>query len=562
GVSQARVNALMILRLSGNLRLAYLAADALADRSAAVREQAAKTLRAMTDQYFVRERDVVGALFTDWDTTHDYQSRRQGVLTVLQEERRCLADALRIGLERFASHHRPDVLEAAMFLVDDLAPVLFGAAGGRRQPFRHAMLEVFARSQDPRLAPFFYAALDQSELRTGALDILAARQNQDFFEALFRERHRLRRAGTKKALSTLHRLSWIEPGVVAVMALPDDVQAAALEFLAALGLHEDHLFDLFRGLLDYDAPEALTEAAWLISGRRGQNATDLLNGLTHADCPEARRIARFELSRRHHQRRGRAAGAHPSSSSGWLQLVHRHRLSATFESIWEAADRLTADSYTAVGDLLIEKIPAFLAQLRQKLLAASPTDRIRAHRVMSIFQLESHFHTEVFGQADDSDELVRRLALETVGRIGNATSRRILERALDDSSPRVRRVAVEALGAAGGERSRELLSACLRDNAPAVRTEAIRALLQHREPRGVAALIESLRDPRRAHRLAALALVGRMNLSALKKQVAILAERDGNEQIRRRAQRILHLWKARIDESEVPAGRPVAKGAV
>src|SRR5207237_1315221 len=92
GQSQARVNALVIIRSALDVRHASMASDALMDRSAVVRKSAAETLRALTDLYFQRRAAVIAGLHDGTDPKDEL--RRTPALESLQQDRACLVRAL------------------------------------------------------------------------------------------------------------------------------------------------------------------------------------------------------------------------------------------------------------------------------------------------------------------------------------------------------------------------------------------------------------------------------------------------------------------------------------
>src|SRR5206468_11452099 len=125
------------------------------------------------------------------------------------------------------------------YFVEDLHATLFEHVSGRRGRCTHAMLEIFTRSADPRLAPFAYHALAYPERRPGVLGVLVSRRDQAFFEAMIRRHECALIAAVRKPLATLHQLAWLDAGIAPLMALPEELHAPAIAWIAKLGLPED-----------------------------------------------------------------------------------------------------------------------------------------------------------------------------------------------------------------------------------------------------------------------------------------------------------------------------------
>lgn len=529
GQNEARTGALILIERRRTMRLAYLASDGLIDRSTVVRQQAALSLKSLAAEFASRAPEATEI-----------------------EARRALVDALRTALDRFHAHHRTEIIEAAMCFVDDLGPDLFESRNGRRGMLTHAMLEVFGQSRSAALAPFAYEALRHNELRNGIVRSIETRQDSEFFAGMIRHRWRSRIGGTRKALKGVQRLAWLERGIAPLLALPEALHGPGVAFVSELGLPDEALLELLRGVLDQDAPQAVREAAWSLVARPTPEARGLLRLVAESPHGDAARVARFELSRRGRSTAPVAVRRRLESDGEWSSFLRRFGLEATFASFWAAAERLERTACKLEASQLARRIPDFAPELRKRLCGSFVEDRLQAHRLVAALGLHGLFENELFAQADDPDERVRVAALAAAGRMGGATARRISERALEDRSPLVRQAAVEALAVAAGDRAATMLEARCEDESPSVRAAAIRVLLMRRAPQAAQALLKTLRHPNAEHRMAALSVVERLRLSVLEAHVAIIAGRDPDPRVRSRAARIMQSF-GRAATQEKPA---------
>jgi len=558
GDPKACVNGLAIIEQNKDVSFAYLAAQALRDRSATARGRAGGTLRALVEQHLHRVAQARAALLDEQIDTEAGWERVAEAFVALGEERKELVRTLRPTVEQSIGHLHTEAVESAMLLVDDLSDVLFTAQGPRRTPLTHTLMEIFTRSDDPRLAAFAMTALGHSECRAEVLGSLARRRDTAFFAIVLEDRWRWQVPEVRKALRSLHQLAWLSDGISPLMALPERLHGAGVAFIASCALPHEVFFELMGGVLDFDSPQAAIEAVCALSRRAEPEATELLELSTGLDCAEARRIARAELQRRRRAVKSAAATGAGEGSAEWRMFLQSHALEPGFDNLWQAADWLEPASCASAGPLLFASAPGVEGLIRERLLSQVTTTRQRAHRLVAAFRLEETFATEIFAHADDSEPTTREAAVAALAHIGDATARRILERAANDADPRVRTAAVESMGVLGGDRSAVVLIAKFQDESPAVRLSAIRVLLVQRRPEAARALLDALRDGRAAHRLAALSLVGRMKLTALSAAIAHIAQSDRDEQVRMRAGRLLRAWNAPNDDAAAGAAAAAA----
>lgn len=528
GAVVAAINGLGIIEELGDIRLAYLAGAALRDRSASVRERAAQALKSLSERCL---RETQGAPMAGANGPTGPEPRQE------------LVQALRPLVEQYVGHRHSEVLDAAMLLVDDMRDLLFRHEGGRR-PLTHALLERLERAGDARHAAFAIEALVHPEFRAGIISVLSRLRDSRFFAAVLTEAPRWRRPETLKVLRGIRQLAWLESGISPLIQLPDGLHAVGVEFIAACGLPEDVFRELLRGILDFDSPAALVQTVRVLIEHGTPGMNELLEVASGVACPEAQRLARGELARR--KSAAGAGAAHPEdeTDAAWRRFLHEQGLELGFESLWGAADRLQPGQCVAGAAMAFAHLPDFVSLVRERLHHPGAAVRARAHRLIAAFRIYAAFATEIFSHADDPDWTVRTLAAEALGFVSDPTARRILERISVDSSPSVRAAAIASLTVVGGERCPQILLERCGDDVAVVRMAAVRGLLVLRRPEGARALIEALDDARNAHQLAALALVGRMHLTTLQPHVKRLAGPPHDEQVRRRASRILLDWAA------------------
>jgi len=552
---QTRQNTLDIVRLSGNPRLAYLAAHAIHDGAQRIRSDAAAALLELTLQHLARREQTLAALRESLDHTPPLLRVVAETLRVHAEEHRHLVDAVRDALEHYESHHRPEVVEAAMLLAPQLEDSLFDQASLKRGKLTHAMIELLGGELQPRFVPFIYVSLAHAEMRRRIVPRIAACRNADFFAEFIRHYWMARDARVAKNLLYIRNLEWLDGGFQTAFCLPPDAAEKLPAWILSLGLSAAQKVSFLTDCLLIDNPPANRAAVWALVDLDTPAATAALQSLLHHESQNIRDIARMETNRR-----GRAAPAPVRRASArgrpedWLLLLERANLKEEFEDFWQNHEHIHADQARAAGRHALQFIPGFATQMQIKLLSTSPSDRHRAIRLAAALHLASHFEKSIFAAANDSSPEVRTAAFEALGRIGGETSRRILERALSDAEPTPQAAAIDALDQMAARRRDVLIAPKIESPNADVRSAAVRCLLKLRIPAAAAALMKMLHDSRSDHRCAALWIVDLLKLSALTPRLLTMAGSDPDVRIARIA--------AHVSRRLTPAATPPTEPAI
>ncbi|MCZ6699060.1 MAG: HEAT repeat domain-containing protein [Planctomycetota bacterium] len=555
GKIQTRSNALRIVSKSGNVRLAYIAAHALRDASPQIRTEAGSVLLAMTEAYRRRHADTTAELCESSEAFSDCAHPIARTLDILREEREFLYTALKEGLDGFESHHRLEVVKAAMYLADGLENALFQHMSHRRGKLTHAMLEVFSKATGPHFAQFAYVAMKYKDMRGRIIAMLSTCRDSALFAEMIRYGWMGRDPEIRRALHGMRSLAWFSDQIEAVFSLPAEVAAKLPAWLLPLGLPADEKVSILNHLFMLDDEDAHRAAAWALGTIKSASSTRALNMMLESDNPEIQRIAKFELANRkrnlaHH---GDVPAGRPEE---WRELLRLARLSEEFDDFLENFERIEPTIARDAGFHAVSHIPGFSTHARVNLLGRKSADRLRALRLVLLLHVSEHFRNEILGLTRDANVEVRSAAMTAIGRVGDPTGRRILERALQDDAPTVVAAAIFGLDQMRAERREELIKPICNSEDPGARAAAIRVLLRMRLNDGATNLIYMLNDPRPRHRSAALWLVDRLQLVTLAERVTEMANGDTNQRVSRTALRVLK----RFDRlHEMTKATPVAE---
>lgn len=546
---QTRLNTLQIIRASENLRLAYLAALAMHDGAAKVRAEAAITLLGLSERYSATYAETTTALRETAD--HDAAVMKPVVetLKMLREERRYLLSALRDALESYESHHRPEILDATMIHADELEDALFKNSTLKRGKLTHAMLEilgdVFTEGSAPRsggsasYASFIYVALRYPELRRRVTALLSNHPDLDFFVEFIRRGWLARDPGNRRHLIAVRVLAWLGDGFEPAFTLPPDAAVMLPGWVGAFGLPSEQKVAILQNFLLIDNPEANRAAIWGLIQIHTPASTIALQGALEHDCPSVRRMAEYEIAHRRRLEHRQVQHARNDRPAEWAQLLKRVGLNEEFEDLWRNFEGLQPAQAQLAGRFAPEFIDGWSLQVQNKLMDPLPSERLRAVRLVGSLRLADRFRRDLFSLANDAIAEVRAAAMSALAGVGEATSRRILERGLSDDSPAVQAAAIEALDGMGALKNPATLLPKTDSEDAGVRAAAIRALLKMHVPQSAIALVTMMHDPRVEHRCTALWIVDQMRLSAVSSRVRDLAEHDKDPRVARTAQQVL-----------------------
>ncbi len=548
--SQARLNTLEIIRRSGALRLAYLASHAIHDGSPKVRADAAITLQQLTEKHCQDYADTTAALQAAQEPGGSMSRTVVQTLKLLRDERKYLLTAITDALNSYESHHRPEVVSAAMFLAGELEDSLFQQSTLKRGKLTHAMLEVFTGSLSPRLVPFTYVALCYPELRRRIVAALASHQDPEFFAEFIRHRWLARDPVIRKNLVAIRGLAWLGDGLEAAFSLPPDAAVMAPAWIFSLGIPPDQKVSLLLNFLLLDSVPANRAAVLaLIKTNTSASTLALQSVLDHED-PAIVRGAQREIQHREHREYKQLGKPRRDRPEAWSNMLRRAGLTEDFTDIWQHFDRLHPVQAKSAGHHAIKYVPGFVTQLQVKLLSPQSPDRLRALRLITTLRVGGSFQNDVFGLANDPTPEVRAFTMTALGYLGEATSRRILERALSDDDPAVQANAIDALDCMGAKQRAKLIAPKTDSKDPNIRAAAIRALLRMKIPQAATAMICMLQDPRPEHRCSALWIVDQLRLVTIIPRLDELEKSDPDPRIARIAQ---HVGK-RLKRIQKPAG--------
>lgn len=520
---EIRAGAVELIRRSGDCKLAYLLAEALRSATAdpKTRERAAAALYDLTACYLARRAGAAG---------------QPAVPPDLQQDGDYLARALGRAVETWELHFRPEALTAAMWMSAELEDILFDKAAAPRSRLGRALLERLYAPDDARLAGFALRALHSPLLRSEVARRIEAATHPEFLRGLLSESWLLADPRIGKACHRIRHLRCLDEGVLSLTDLSPLQLEGTVRLVAASGISSEAKVRLYGQLLS-DAPRGSASsrwaALWKLAEIRNEAADALLQNLARRHDEALSAAAAREL-----RRRGWAEDEAASCPIDPAAILAADQPLA-FDDYWRVFDNLDDLTREPAGEALLRDCPDLAARLGARLASNRAGDRVKALRIVRALKLAKMVEERIYRLANDPDAVVRSLAVALLVHLDEATSRRILRRALEDPDARVQANSIEVLDQLGLPQPDRQLAAKLDAPHPRVRATAVAALLKLQIPEAAGALLEMLEASSRSQRISALWVIDRLQLGSLAHRLEDLSRHDPDSQVRQRAERVL-----------------------
>lgn len=507
----ASENALQLVVDSKDARLAHLLADAVRSAKGSGRDIAAKGLVALSS-------DAVAA------------NARPEIATAgeVTARNRAIVEALQSVVHQFDPAAASAPVEAALWLGDQVEPVLLEKVREPNSRLAARVCEVLGRATDPRLAGAVLRALATPELRTAAITAITANTDADFLRALVRESWLLTDAEVRSGLLRVPEGAWMDRLVSAVGTFDEPTAIAAVRLLGGVGGSPDRKWNRLRPLLEASRPSVRREAFWQLVADPSGTANDLLRTLAASQDAQLRELAARESRRR------LAAQGLPSPQPTIAAPID------PLDALFAKLDEIPPGKHSELLDPIRHLGADLLPRIRAKLSASDPLDRCRGIRLARSLALLPQVAERVYAMANDPERIVRAAVVSALAELPGPTSARLLRTAMHDPDERVQANAIESLDQLKVADRADILRPKLASPSNRVRANAIRALLHLEVREAGEALLDMLADTSNAHRSSALWVIERLQLQAVMRRVTDMSEHDNDLRVRHRATRIVH----------------------
>lgn len=537
---QVRLNTLEVVRRGCMFRASYLINPNLHHRSPRVREAAAETLYALSEE-LLRATPVAPP---DQDLARMEPSDVREYMHDLEahhEDRRQLIGAIEAGLASFDVHLQPRVVEVALWFLDDINAGFWSMLSVPGSRLAQVALQRLTHAMGPQLVPFAITSLSFSEFRPHVAHLLATTTDPCFLLEWLRQSWRLAQVKIARGAAAIRELPCLNHGGWEALQASSAGQRRLPAWVATVALPAEDKVKLLCEMHARGDPPVRRSAVWVLTTLNDPPATEALWRIAEDSDEELARMARWELARRCRSELPLSRLLrHDHSEGRSRRLAGDDNSAMTLDRYWARFDRLSPDERITVGQQVLHQTPLMQSFLRRHLRESDATGRVRALQIVHVLQLARGFEDELYLLAKDSDARVRGTAIQTLGQLPGNVSRRLLQGALADTDRRVKANAVEAIGQTGDPDAIDDLVPMLASPDNRTRANAVKALLKLGVREAAETLLRMLSDGQRAHRISALWLIDRMGLFTLATRVVGLAREDPDMAVRDRARDLVH----------------------
>ncbi len=516
---EVRAGAIALVARARAPRQLYLLGEALRHRCVRTRELAAAALHAVTADYLARR-----------------AAAAPEQVRALTEEGAGLAEALNAAIMHWETHLQPGALTAALWLDDELHPVLLKKLREPRTRIARTLIECLEGTRDPRLAAFAVRALAVPQLRAAAARCIERATDEVFQQALLDTSWLLADPVLAQAGRAVRSASWLETRA-AGEGESDRIAESSLRWLDCMGSAPEQRHTGYQELLTVGSGAARRSVLWRCVEDTGSAPSALLAVIAARQGDELANIARREM--------GRRGWSAPSAVLAAVEPPAGHEAARYWSLLERDADpEALADAARALRD----RPEAAVGFLRDRLARGTAPERIRAIHMALQLDLAVPLAEPLLRLAHDGDASVRAQAVAALAHVPGGAAQRLLRQSAGDAAPRVQANAVEALDHRNDPERAAVTRPGLTSPHARVRANAVKSLLRLEVQEAGAALLKMLEGDSRAHRLSGLWVVERLQLRSLLRRIAELSQRDPDEQVRRRAARVVR------DLRSAPAG--------
>lgn len=540
-----RQNTLAMVINSGDVRVIYLLAMLLGDEELAIRHDAAKSLLALARKWYQQQ------VCNDGGLPERLSYRLKGLEGEQSiRERNQVVSAVITALRSFRAHHRLEVMETAMWMLDLDVPEMWELMSSLKDQRHDALFDVIARSDNPWMVGWIFRALNDGGLRSRVVRSLRARRHSRLAMALVAQGYRALDLRNRRGLIGIKDMNWIKQLIAQVLQEKPPERHHLPRVVMSSGLQVGDKLNLLRNLV-FEGDQSVSNASvWTLIGLRSIDTTGALQALLSHESEDVQLLTTREMIiRRVDNLRPILLSQMSSPFPSVRALVAPHIAGVTFNRYWQAFPKLDSRTRHSAGHALAKINPDFFVLLERKLFHTDPSDRLQAVQVVGELEMNSRFDTQLNLLTTDEDERVRATVIRAIAEFKAPSGEPTLLVALHDTDSRVVANAIDALESLDPLRFAQCFQAMLNAPAARVRANAIKALAHTNPVAAEQALEAMLSDQIPTHRQSALWVAGKLKLPHLINKLKTIAQNDPVRRIRRKAMELCMSTADWVDES-------------
>jgi HEAT repeat protein len=349
--------------------------------------------------------------------------------------RRHVLASLETSVQRFGRHKRREAIEAFLLLANRENAALNQILQNPHHLCFLLVMEVFSKSEQNAVMRLLLSYLDDPHPPSAALNAICNRGDPKFVRCLLRSMGGEISPAARQNLKRIGNLPWLKRASI-VDYLDNAAQHGLVQLVAASGIPRNQAFATIEHLLTSGKPAGRREAARALASFNGADANALALGALGDPDPQVQAIILAHIRRR----------AIPGILPRLVKFIDSPHLEVrcaaqkclaefSFPRFVAAFDMLDEEVQRTTGELVKKVDPQTLPALREELLAAPRSRRIRGLKIAVALELVDNLVSEIVDLLRDADPDVRHEAALALDESKSSAGRRALEEALMETSP-------------------------------------------------------------------------------------------------------------------------------
>ena len=550
-----RINALKMIALGRQGKLAYVLLENLHAGDDALADVAVKSLVAMArwvaneTRALQREDRVLGSEFrvpedVDSESSSGTQNpdpgTRASIYSDLMAQRPEIEAAVARALDLHRGKHAADLLRAGLLLCDwpgsKTLAILHTAKHGGQSP----MVRRLQQPPASESVESFLLGASHGQLRSH-FHIAFSRINEaPVLDGLLRRTYWLKDHQLETCLHHVTRGVWLgEQELMHDIERRSPADAAKIaEWVALTGVHDviqDERIERLRNhaMTDFDARLRILRVA--VRRKRGSSIKLIQSFLTDPDERLMRMAARELIRRKPPEGENLLLQMMTSAPESVRRVISRSIGQVGFDMFWNRFDRLDILTRRSAGKAMLKLLPDATLRLGRRLAGNNIEDQLKAMQIAQELGLSDQLRSQLIGLCTHLNPKVRSKAIHVVGEVDDLPSDTLIERLMSDTDARVRANTIEILETKGKTAFLPALAQRARSANNRERANAIKAMHRMRVTTASSQLLTMLQDPRPEHRISALWALRQTGIWPLVNEAVKIAKQDESLKVRRYA---------------------------
>jgi HEAT repeat protein len=358
--------------------------------------------------------------------------------------------SLETSVQRFGRHKRREAIEAFLLLVGRENPLLNLILQNPHHVGFLIMVETLSRSMQPGVLQLLLSYLEDPQVPSAVLSVIANRSDMVFLRLLLRKFSRDVAEAVRQNTKKIESFPWLQRAGKILDQFDDEAQQSLVRLLMASGIPRSRAFGAVGWILTEGKPGGRRAAASALADFPGTDANALaLQALDDPDPQVQASIVQQVRSRGIPGVLPRLLELLDSPHAVVRRTVRQNLSEFSFPRFLAAFEMMEDDARQNLGSLVLKIDPQTIPRLRGELESAVRSRRLRGLAVARTLDIADRVEDLLLELLREEDSRVRAEAASALAGCRSPLSRNALIEAMRDRSPVVQESARKSLALRG-----------------------------------------------------------------------------------------------------------------